>query len=435
MKRSTALYIIGGVLMALILIFWMGNLANKKNWDWFQMYSLESEQPYGLKVFRNTLEGSREVVIFEDGFANLDSISSPANYFATGSNLYLDSADVEGLFQFVRAGNVAFISSRVYQDTLLYELNAHYLDDYTFQSTRIKSAQFNFLEPPVRMKEPHTLYRKHKSDKIPYQFKYIDTIELNWTMTSAKVHGVIEGIGANLISVDYGEGRFYFMTSPIAFTNYFMIQPDGRDYVERMLSHLNDGPIYWDNRIWGDNSNAESRAPGVSPLRYIISQPSLRWAWYIILGGVGLYLLFRTKRRQAPIPLIDPRENTSLEYVYTISGLYYTERKDHRPIAEMLIQQFFAFIRERYHMSTSRVDDRFIKSLIAQSGAGEKVVEKLIKHIEYLDTNKTVSDYELLRLHRHIQEFYAHPDVLPKGLLSENDELQNDSEKQSLNVR
>ena len=76
--------------------------------------------------------------------------------------------------------------------------------------------------------------------------------------------------------------------------------------------------------IWSLN-NQTSKVVSDSPLRFILSQPALKWAWYLLLAGVLIFIIFNLRRTQRPIPILPKNLNTSVEFVKTIGNLYYQE--------------------------------------------------------------------------------------------------------------
>ena len=69
----------------------------------------------------------------------------------------------------------------------------------------------------------------------------------------------------------------------------------------------------------------EQNLQSISPLRFILRNPPLRYAWYIFLVGFLVFIIFHAKRKQRIIPIIKPLENTSVEFVRSIGNLYLNE--------------------------------------------------------------------------------------------------------------
>ena len=89
-------------------------------------------------------------------------------------------------------------------------------------------------------------------------------------------------------------------------------------------------------------------------LRFLFTTPSLTWAYYLTLAGLGLFMIFESKRRQRVIPVIEPVKNKSLEFVETVGQLYY-QQADHASIAEKKIQYWLAYVRQRFNIPTTEL--------------------------------------------------------------------------------
>ncbi len=82
---------------------------------------------------------------------------------------------------------------------------------------------------------------------------------------------------------------------------------------------LNNEIIFWDTK-----SNTAYNEVN-SPLRFILSEPSLRSAWRLGIVGLLLFVLFMAKRRQRIVPVKTALTNTSVAFAKTIGNLYYQE--------------------------------------------------------------------------------------------------------------
>ena len=82
-----------------------------------------------------------------------------------------------------------------------------------------------------------------------------------------------------------------------------------------------------------DSDYKEGTYASDSPLRFIFSQPSLKWAWLLALFFIITFMLFNAKRRQRAIKIITPLRNTTVQFTKTVANLYY-ESKDHTNIID-----------------------------------------------------------------------------------------------------
>jgi hypothetical protein len=166
------------------------------------------------------------------------------------------------------------------------------------------------------------------------------------------------------------------------------------------MSYLSDDNIYFDSR------NKERKSLSTSPLRFIFSQPALRWAWYLGLITTLLFMIFNAKRRQRIVVEKVPLKNTTVEFTKTIGNLYY-ETKDHNNLIEKKITYFLEYIRRVYYLDTQILDDKFVNNLTLKSGKDQDDIKQLIKQIVYLKAKNNCNETDLLRLNNAIEDFYT----------------------------
>jgi hypothetical protein len=413
------IFIIG---VAFFLINRLGS-EPERNWSWYENYNMGSEEPYGTMVLREMMDSytGGEVEIVSGDLEEFDWEGAFGNWFFVGPRMGFPSKDVEKLIAFIERGNTAFLAAEGLADTLLWSFGFdrhctlgyfYYYDDSdksddraSFRSDTIATRiPLNFVEAYRHLPEDHQLQHSDGSGLDPYHFILFDTSSLAECLSEMEVLGY-SGATANLIRIRLGEGEVYLYSTPLALTNYHLVQSDGKDYAERLLSSLDTGNIYWDTGNHLDWTPPLDD-PSESALRFILGQQALRWAWYVILLAGLFYLIFRTRRRQAPIALVDPKENSTLEYLHTISRLHFRQGAGHGEIAGLLRQQYYSFIRERYHLSTAHKDERFVQALAMRSGLPDQQIGELQQRMNDLDKESEVNDYVLLRLYNHLRTFY-----------------------------
>ena len=122
----------------------------------------------------------------------------------------------------------------------------------------------------------------------------------------------------NFVKINFGEnnGAFYIHTNPFAFTNYHLLDTK-EDYAATVLSFLPKQQVIWDNYY------KSGRKIISSPLHYILTSPALKWAFYTSVFTLLLFVIFRGKRTQRIIPVVEPLENSTVEFTQTIGELYY----------------------------------------------------------------------------------------------------------------
>ena len=221
------------------------------------------------------------------------------------------------------------------------------------------------------------------------------------------------------IRLKYGKGFFIIHSTPAAFSNYNMFNKGGKYHAEVVLSHLPKGNIYWHHDFGKHSpyrgipqptyseqgSSNEVNYPKSSPLQYIMMVPSLFTALILLMVGVLLYMIFQSKRRQRIIPTIESNENSSLEFVQTISTLYF-QQKRHDKLIKHKELIFLSFLRQHYHVSSPIITPDFITKVAQKSGVGEKHIKDIFTTLVKGKENKNVTESELISLYNKLEYFY-----------------------------
>ncbi len=174
----------------------------------------------------------------------------------------------------------------------------------------------------------------------------------------------------------------------------------------RTLSYLPVQDVYWTEYYQAGRMEAST------PLRYVLSQPPLRWALYLLLVGLLLFMVLESRRKQRAIPVAQPPTNTTLEFVNTVSNLFLRTR-DHHNIAEKKIHYFLDELRTRYRLDTSTLDDAFRAQLMHKSGKSEEEVNGLLTSIQHARQQQgSLSADALVQLSRRIDRFSERKEVV-----------------------
>jgi len=111
------------------------------------------------------------------------------------------------------------------------------------------------------------------------------------------------------------------------------------------------------------------------------------------------------KRRQRIIPVADPLQNTTVEFVKVVGQVYY-QQHNNLNIASKKVTFFLEHIRTRYQLKTNVIDPELMQALITKSEANADLVLQLFKYIDFVQTGKQISDKELLNLNYLTEQFY-----------------------------
>jgi hypothetical protein len=362
--------------------------------DWTPSFSQKDKIPYGTYALYELLPGmfpGKEVSMVREPIYNqLQDSTMSGNYVFVNRQFEADSLDIGALLRFVHSGNQAFIAAEQF---------SHLLTDTLQFDTELLSGQSPDSTGLYFPNQPkHQVYTYP-----PGSAAYFLQMEKG---TSYTVLGRNKAGQANFIQVPFGQGYFYISTVPLAFTNYELLTLNQSAYAATALSFLPVQPVYW------DEYQKQGRVEDQSVFRVFMRHEALSWAYYLALFTVALFLLFKSKRTQRLIPVIEPLRNTTLDFVKAISSLYFNHA-DHRSIAEKKINYFLEHLRLQYHVLTHTLDVELCERIIAKSGADGELVNSIFKLIDTIRQSNSISDQTLLMLNKYLEDFYRQTSTKP----------------------
>lgn len=398
MNKSIKIYI--AILVFVFGLILIASSGQRKPIDWRQTYSVNDKIPYGLYIFDKEINGilknqKVERVSALTPYEFLDTNYIPdtivgkykikGTFFTITQNNEIDDQSIKELFYFVSHGNNVFLSMKTFPQTLMDSLKIELNSDFqAVENSEVWLANKNLDTKKYRLKDVG----------IESYFAKIDTA----TTTVLGYQGNENQKHINFIKVPYVNGYFYLHMQPIAFTNYNLLKADHYQYAEKVLSYIPKGNIYWYTK--GQNNESISD----SPLRYILSQPALKWAWYLFIIGILIFILFNVKRKQRIVPILKPLPNLTVDFTKTIGNLYYQEG-DHDNIIDKKIIYFLERIRNEYLLDTTKLDEDFIKKLHLKSGKNEDDIRDLVFLInEHRKSYHGSLEEDLIRINNAIEK-------------------------------
>lgn len=383
-------YLIIGSL--LIIGYLLIQYFKPKPTNWKTTYLSEDKIPFGTYILRqrihDVLPGAKVKTVQNPIYNTLkEKPKGTSNLFIIGSNLKVDSLDYREMVKYMQNGNNIFLAAYQIRGVLLDTLKLNISSDFDFQNQR--KYPINFTNPILK-RELDYYFDKGISEQ------YFDKLDTN----RAIVLGQKAGDKANFVQFKYGKGSLFILPNPQLLTNYSLLKEDGADYAAKALSYLPKvETLIWDEHF--TRPDTQNR----SVLRVFFQYDQLRWAYYIALFSLLAFVLFEIKRRQRIIPIILPLKNTSIEFAKVVGRVYYLQRNN-RDIAEKKVVYLFEYIRNRYRLNTNNFNQEFKESLMNSSSATAETIEELLTEIAYLNAGQMVSDQQLIRLNKLIEQFY-----------------------------
>jgi hypothetical protein len=365
--------------------------------DWTVTFAHDDKNPYGAYALSELLPD----IFPENGVRHTyltlyeikDSLKRSGNILSISSNFSAGKEDTEALLKHVAGGGSAFISAHYFlghfSDTL--KLSTY---DYFFKGgdilARNDTAVIQFVNPSLDT----TKQFYFKRDNTHNYFNKFDTTRTTVIARNDRGNPVT-------IRVAWGKGALILNCTPLAFTNIYLLSKENHDYASTTLSYLPKTDVEWTEYYHVGRMEAQT------PLRFILTNEPLSWAYYLVVFSILLFMLVEIKRKQRIIPIIKPLENTTLEFVGTIGNLYY-QSGEHKNVAEKKIHFFLDQLRTKYWLSSTKLDETFILTLTRKSGKPEEEVRGLINVIVFILNSRDIAVDRLVDLNERIEKFHQH---------------------------
>ncbi len=412
------------VLIALAALFVMLGVAV---WSWLKPISWEEnfksdkKNPYGtFLIFQLLQKGAPDARITRIKENIADKLPTPykdATFISIRTELPHDKAGIDTLFAFISTGNTALLSLNYFppalqksflQDCLCPEDDR---EEYEIEVFEAKTVHCNLKYPGLQMVSAPSFSIRNRDGMISYPWTHFGPKSRCSDQHSMTPLGYLNDSVVNFLRIPYGQGFFYLHATPQAFTNYQLRREEVLEYAERVFAFIGEGPVFWD-AMEDDfrDEEAANQPPGGSPLansplKYVLSQPSLTWAWYILLFMGLSFLIFHAKRRQRIVPVLEPNINTSLEFVTTIGRLYFLQN-NHRRLCLQQIKLFQQFLRDRYGVQFTSLEGANLDKLAEKSRVPKAHIEEILRFNADAASSRIMPEKSMMQLHRLLQEFY-----------------------------
>ena len=299
-----------------------------------------------------------------------------------------EAGEMKSLIRFAAAGNQVFISALVFDDTIFHMLNLKEQENLYGEGDSTEVSLWNAV--------------KNEWDKFAYPGYSLDPFFNSFDSLHTTVLGRDNKGKPDFVRIPYAHGGAIFLhLNPFVFTNFFLLHGGNKSYYDLALSYLprKTGVVEWSDYFrYTRNQNS------FSALKFILSKPSLRWAFWLTVILFFLLFLVESKRKQRPVAEIPSPRNASEDFVKTVGRLYF-QQKNNQNLAAKMVTAFLENVRVNYNMSTSALNDEFAKKFAFRTGRSLVEIETLIQMIHASRLNPNLSDQELLDLHKQINQY------------------------------
>lgn len=392
MTRTLQIYI--GLLVFLLVTIVVIDSNRPKPINWTPTYSLKDKIPFGLYVLDNEMSSllkNQKIEKFNttpyEFFQNnslYDDNQEQGTFLSISKIAQFDKQSVNEICSYVGDGNTAFISAETLPNELLDSLQLKMDNEYQYSDS---------------------IYNWVANKKLGTQkYKLIEGVNNNFFSKIDTINTTVLGYQSgdssrvNFIKVKYKSGSFFLHTQPVAFTNFHLLKGNHQEYAQKVLSYIPNGNLFW------CTNDQIGEVISQSPMRYILSQPALKWAWYLFLLGTLVFIVFNAKRKQRIVPIIIPLANTTVDFTKTIANLYYQEG-DYNTIMDKKIIYFLEKIRNEYLMDTQNLNDDFILKLHHKSGKNLEDIKHVVSLINaYRKSSFHSVEEDLVQLNSAIEK-------------------------------
>jgi hypothetical protein len=446
MKGPRLNILIAAIIIGLIAIFIFTFFEYKKvrDEDWQKMYDPKSEKNFGLSVFTSLLKkklGKDNVVI--DYNLNLQSIKDTLYaVLVFDNNIFLSQSENTNYMDCLYKGNHVYLfgdNVSINYEGIVAELDTTFrpwkrdtLYDRSKAALAINFELFNedtsYITPLNTLKlhnggigekyvevnsETDSLIEEIEDSTIQNNENepidsagYAQMVESeNQTLDS------IEEVLESEIIISYKNrpvfqkiealnGEIYIHSFPELFANVATKNPSVyADHFNILLKELNG------KKVFITSSAALGSRTDENPLEILLKNKSLATAYYTILLTLLLFLLFGSKRKQRPVPIIEPIKNTSLEYINTLARLYELQDQNHKLVMKMK-DNFYHTMAKRFYVNQH--DEHYVRNLAKKSKIKEELIDSTIQYFKQIEENRVCSDEQLHMLNNYLSKIENH---------------------------
>ncbi len=393
--QKTGLFAVLGLLALLVYV----EATKPQPINWFQSYSRVDKIPFGTYVLHDLLDEHLAENFIEKNrppFEVLEDSLLTGTYFFVNNYVGISGDELNKVLSWTEKGNTVFIASHGLSRELMDTLSLHMETRYSVNTIDTQPI-LELTNENLKTSSPFLIER----DLDIRVFSELDTLSQIVLGQTEVYNDTLEfkEPSPNFIKAPFGEGTIYLHSQPEVFTNYFLLEKENLDYTKGVLAYINTNQnFYWDNHY------KSGKPIETSPLYILLNNKYLKWAYYIMLIGALLFVLFEGKRKQRKIPVVIPPANKTFEYTRTIAGMYY-DQKDYKAIAEKQIALFMEYIRTRLRIPTEQINTRFFIQVAARSGNTPEDTRALFTFIEQVQHQSTLAPETLLKLNREITTY------------------------------
>lgn len=350
--------------------------------SWEVSFRADDKNPFGSFIL-NERSGDLFSNGFELSFSTISELAeTEENILVITEYAEIVLTDLDNLLGILNRGGNVLIAATSFDgglaDTLGFDVDTEYL--------ALDQSIFEAPEQAIEVGEvsysyPASLVSNHFELDANHDWEVIASSESNPVAISKTV----------------GEGRITLVSVPYMFSNFGMLLNENYEATEKLLSYLPGEDVHYTMFYKSGKREAQT------PFRYFLREDALRWALYLSVFLVTLFLIVSSRRKQRTIPVVLPPANTTVQYVKTLGALFFRER-NHQEAAQKLINHFLLGVKEKYFVQVD-FSEKFYALLSAKSNVELEKVIRTFELIQHVKAQPQIGEKELIDLSRKIETF------------------------------
>lgn len=405
------------VLAGLLALIWRfgvnngGKSYNNYSYNWNKKFEFQSKDPKGLYLFFTLLkfESPKRLIFDINSPSKFDSVlreDKKATFVFIGDSIGLLDAELNLLLKKCESGSSVFFSANELgtniTDTLFtsFERGFHFNDHVMYR--------FNG--------ENASFYGRYQNDTIPLVWNGFRQFESDFGLVDALVrqHNL-----AAFIRLKQKEGSLFLQSNPEPLTNYQLKHKDGFEHAKYIIDQLpKNDPIYFvssaqvhfqSDDLVEDEVGTETNQ---NLLELILNNRILLNTLVLLLLGALLFVVFRSRRRRAVIPIINKQQGVTKMFVETIASIFLNKQNPYR-VLQIQRKNFYDTVLRHYYIDLQRNKEIHSLELLAEkTGYPLEKIQKLLKELKY--ENQAIGNDYIQQIHKLQHDFYNSCGIIGK---------------------
>ncbi|WP_431293585.1 DUF4350 domain-containing protein [Pedobacter sp. P26] len=308
MKGYKIYLIIGSIL---ILLYLVAQYNKPTPTNWAPTYAIKDKIPYGTYILYHRIKDILpNATIQQSKSAIYNTLKAKkfnkTAYLIVAQKAEISKTDLDQLIKYMQNDNDVFIAT---YDLGKVEKN---LKLQAVSTMSAEGSTLNFTNPNLKTDANYGFDRGIGS-------QYYNKLDTN----KATILGVNGNGKPNFIRYSYGQGNLYLIAEPGFYTNFNLLDKYGAEYAAKTLSYLQGN-----TQVIFDEYFSRQENTATDMLRVFFKHPELKYAYYLSIFSLIIFVFYDIKRRQRIIPIADPLTNSSLAFVNVVGSVYYNERNN-----------------------------------------------------------------------------------------------------------